>query len=362
VLEVRVRRRLRTLDLDVAFSAAAGTLVLFGPSGAGKSLTLRIIAGIEPVDSGLIRVSDRTLLDTSSGILLPPQQRRIGYVPQQYALFPHLTALENVTFPLRRAFRWPRRQAEARATELLASFGLADHLQAHPAHLSGGQQQRVALARALAIQPDVLLLDEPFSALDTPTRLELRTELRRLQRQAGIPVLFVTHDLEEAATLGDRMAVVIDGRIRQQDLVRSVLDAPADRDVAELVQSRNMLPGIFRNRDGQARVDGAGWTIAVEEQEQRDGASVYAVIRPESIDLARDNQCSPDRLLMPEMRGVVVDLIDRGAWVVVVVQVADARVEVSRSPLEVERLGLTPGIDVRLSVPKGSVHLIPRDA
>jgi ABC-type Fe3+/spermidine/putrescine transport system ATPase subunit len=360
VLEVRVRRKLPVIDLDIAFVADAGVTVLFGPSGAGKSLTLRIIAGIEALDSGLIKVGERTLLDTEAGIHLLPQQRHVGYVPQQYALFPHLTALENVTFPLRKGFGWTKQRAVARATDLLESFGLAEHLHARPGRLSGGQQQRVALARALAIEPEVLLLDEPFSALDTPTRLELRDELRRLHQHARIPIVFVTHDLEEAATLGDRMAVVIDGRVRQYDRVRRLLDAPADWDVANLVQARNLLSGRVRSVDGCHFVELSCGRIPLAVPPQHVNESVFAVIRPESIAL----DWHPARLTDPSdsgsITGTVIDLVDHGRWVSVIVQAGGDRIEVSQSQHDIVRLGLASGVPVSLRIPNESVHLISR--
>jgi putative spermidine/putrescine transport system ATP-binding protein len=193
------------LDLDLA----PGELVaLLGPSGCGKTTALRILAGLEDADTGRIMVGDRDVAN------VPANRRDMGMVFQAYSLFPHLTALENVEFGLRL-----RRQAaaarRARAKEMLELVGIGAHATRYPQQLSGGQQQRVALARALAIQPQVLLLDEPLSALDAKVRVQLRDEIRRIQLEVGTTTLFVTHDQEEALALADRVGVMRAGRLEQ---------------------------------------------------------------------------------------------------------------------------------------------------
>jgi molybdate transport system ATP-binding protein len=361
VLEVRLHKRLASITLDVAFDIGAETLVLFGPSGAGKSLTLQMIAGVVAPDAGRVRVGERVLLDTSTRARVPPQARRVGMVPQHYALFPHMTALDNITFPLRKGRGWSRVRAERRATELLRSFGLQERARARPAELSGGQQQRVALARALAAEPELLLLDEPFAALDAPIRLELRDELRAVRRQLGIPMLFVTHDLEEAAMLADRLAVMVDGHVRQIDTTRAVLDHPADRAVAELVQARNIIAGQVERRGDDPVVMTSAGMLLTSTPWQHPGAAVYAIVRPEAIRVVRD-----DRPLDPLgfdnlVTGQVVEIVDHGTRCVLHVLVGDLPLEVSLSPVETARRRIRPGAQVRLSIPPASIHVVPAE-
>ena len=206
----------RRFDLDIAFATDAPFIALYGPSGAGKSLTLQAMAGLLPVRSGHVKLNGRTLLDTAAGIDLPPEARGVGYLFQQYALFPHLSVRDNIAFGLT---NWRRRLSLADATrvdELIAAFGLTALAHSKPATLSGGQQQRVALARALACKPDVLLLDEPFAALHTTLRRQLREELRELRRRLGIPALIVSHDPEDVKALADEVFVLDGGSLQRR--------------------------------------------------------------------------------------------------------------------------------------------------
>lgn len=236
MLVIKIRKQLRDFPLDVALELPAAVTVLFGRSGMGKSMTLACVAGLATPDAGQIIVNGLTCYDSTAGINLPPQQRRVGYVTQDYLLFPHLTVAQNVAFGL---VNKSRSERDAIVQEALSWLGLEPLAHAHPRELSGGQQQRVALARALVIRPQVLLLDEPFSALDSPTRSRLRHDLLRLQREQGVPVLFVTHDLAEAMLLGEQMAVIADGRLLQLDTPQRVRQHPADMLVAELVGSED---------------------------------------------------------------------------------------------------------------------------
>ncbi len=200
--------------LDVAFQAASNRLVLLGPSGAGKSLTLKIIAGLMAADQGHIRIGGKTLWDSSRGIHIRPQQRRIGLVWQNYALFPHLNVRQNIGFGLHRGWLKPCRQQKSAAVEhWLAQMQLQAVAEQYPAELSGGQQQRTALARALITQPDILLLDEPFAALDPQLRQELRSELTALQRRLNIPMLTISHDADDAQALGDTIIHLHGGQV-----------------------------------------------------------------------------------------------------------------------------------------------------
>jgi molybdate transport system ATP-binding protein len=206
--------------LDVEFTAPPGVTILFGASGSGKTLTLKAIAGIVRPDAGHISVGGETLFDSARGVNLPIRARRVGYVFQNLALFPHLTARENVEFP---AGRLPRAERRERAMSLLEQFKIAHAAGRRPRDISGGEAQRVALARALAAEPRLLLLDEPLSALDEPTKLDIVADLREMNRNLRLPVLYVTHSRDEALALGERAIVYGRGRVVAAGEPREVL-------------------------------------------------------------------------------------------------------------------------------------------
>jgi molybdate transport system ATP-binding protein len=237
-IEIRVQKKLRDFALQIDLVVSGDVTVLFGRSGMGKSMTLACVAGLATPDSGRIVVNGRVFFDSRATVNLPPQQRRVGYVTQDYLLFPHLTVWQNVAFGL---VNQSRPEQERIVQEALAWLGLEQLAQQRPRELSGGQQQRVALARALVIRPQVLLLDEPFSALDSPTRIRLRQDLLNLQAELQVPVLFVTHDLAEAQLLGKQMAVIADGRLLQLDTPEQLRRRPASPLVAELVGSNGRI-------------------------------------------------------------------------------------------------------------------------
>jgi molybdate transport system ATP-binding protein len=204
--------KLRHFGIEVAFTAAPGVTVIFGPSGSGKTTLLQCIAGLLRPDRGSICIAGESVFDSKKKIDLPPQQRRIGYVFQELALFPHMTAAENVAFGIR--VNGGQRREMVR--DVLERFSIS-HVAGHrPGEISGGERQRVALARALVTQPHLLLLDEPFSALDDALKLEIIADLKQWLEQHSIPVLFVTHDRSEAAALGERMLVLHEGKVVEQ--------------------------------------------------------------------------------------------------------------------------------------------------
>ncbi len=288
MLEVSLQKRLDGFQLNAAFTAESGLAVMFGPSGAGKSLTLQAIAGTFPPEAGRIIIDGQTVYDSAQRINLPPQARRVGYVPQHYALFPHLTARENIGFGL---VHLPRHERERRTGELIELFDLQGLEHRRPRELSGGQQQRVALARALAVQPRLLLLDEPFAALDAPLRAGLRQELVQVQARSGITVLVVTHDLADAFALGQRVIVYDAGRVLQQGTRDEVFFRPATRRVAEFVGTGNILPAVVEHlEEGTSWLQWQGQRIATPPAPFAPGTPVYLCIRPTQILIVRPNR------------------------------------------------------------------------
>ncbi len=215
--ELDIAKRMRSgrqeFLLQARFSCSQRCVVLFGPSGSGKTLTLQAMAGLLTPDTGRIRINGETFFDAETGVSLPTRRRRVGYVFQDYALFPHLTVRKNVAFGLKPLLGRLSREQEQRVDELIELFGLRGVAGLRPSAISGGQRQRTALARALAIQPRMLLLDEPFSALDQPLRLRMRKELARVLERFDIPMVMVTHDPEEAECFAEAVVVYRQGRV-----------------------------------------------------------------------------------------------------------------------------------------------------
>jgi len=231
-LRVNLRATVGSFRLDVSFQTGAGVTALFGPSGAGKSLTLRHIAGLERANEGLIDLGGRVLFDSESGIHLRPRERKIGLVFQDYALFPHLDVAGNISYGLHGRSRTKR---EGRVKELLELTGLSGNEGRRPNKLSGGERQRIALARALAPEPDLLLLDEPFAALDFRVRRGLRDELRSLHGRTGVPMILVTHSLEDVRALSDELVLIDAGRLVAAGRTSDLLASPPSDDARALV-------------------------------------------------------------------------------------------------------------------------------
>jgi putative spermidine/putrescine transport system ATP-binding protein len=267
---------------DVSFTVPAGQFVtLLGPSGCGKTTFLRVVAGFEKPDRGDAVLGGEVITH------LPPNQRQIGMVFQNYALFPHMTVERNVSFGLRMRHA-PAAETARHTAELLDLVGLRDLAGRYPHQLSGGQQQRVALARALEIQPRVLLLDEPFGALDRKLRLQMQVDVKKLIRRLGITTIFVTHDQEEALAMSDLVAVMKSGRIVQSGTPIEIYDNPRDPFVADFVGGSNFLEGdVVGSDDSQItlRLGGALLTVA-RASEVRPGKRAVLVVRPENLRLA----------------------------------------------------------------------------
>jgi len=264
------------INLDISGSEL---VALLGPSGCGKSTLLRIISGFIRQTEGKVRFDD-AIVDT-----LSPSERGVGIVFQNYALFPHMTITDNVAYGLQ-AHRWPRNKIAPRVKEMLELVHLSEFAGRKPRQLSGGQQQRAALARCLAVDPKVLLLDEPFGALDKNLRLDMQIEVKRLQRQYGITTILVTHDQEEALSMADRIAVMSRGRVEQVSSPTEIYDRPQTLFVNEFVGSTNVLPGKFvEAASGSGGVELlTGVTLPVADKKTfRPGSPVVLSIRPEQL-------------------------------------------------------------------------------
>jgi putative spermidine/putrescine transport system ATP-binding protein len=323
------------LDLDVA---GGEFLALLGPSGCGKTTALRAIAGFERPDAG------RVLLDGRDTTDVPASRRDMGMVFQAYSLFPNLTVADNVAFGLR-VRRRSRAERTRRAAELLELVGLADRSGRYPHQLSGGQQQRVALARALAVAPQVLLLDEPLSALDAQVRVQLREEIRRIQLELGITTVFVTHDQAEALSVADRVGVLREGRLEQVASPDELYERPATAFVAEFVGTMNRVPATLTG--GGVEFLGVRRPVAGTAPS---AGPVVALVRPESLLVAPD----------PAGRGRVVTRTFSGASPRLAVALPDG-VEVAVDVASAGSQDLVPGTAVTLTPAERAVLVAPAE-
>jgi molybdate transport system ATP-binding protein len=335
------------LDLDLeltlpAFTVAVGltvgaeTLALVGPSGAGKTTVLRAIAGLLDPERGSIRLGERTWFDSAQGVSLPPELRSVGFVFQDYALFPHLSVRGNVAFGS---------TGEADVDELLERLRVGHLRDVKPATLSGGERQRVALARALARRPGTLLLDEPLSALDAHTRAAIRTELQELLHELALPTILITHDFRDAAALADRAAVIVDGQLRQVGAVESLARRPADAFVAALT-GNNLLRAVARpDREGARLTLEDGQELRVPEPAN---GPVGVAIAPWDVRVVGGATAANS------LRGTVTAVSDLGG-----------RVEARVGAVTVEcpvATDLQPGEVAWLELPAAAITLVPLPA
>ena len=341
-------------DLDLPL-ARADVTVLFGPSGAGKTTILRCLAGLDRPEAGEIRFGGETWLDAGKGVFRTPQERRVGVLFQDYALFPHLTARGNVAFGLSRA---PREERLRRTDEVLALVGMTALASRHPSALSGGEKQRIALARALAPRPRLLLLDEPLSALDAPSREALRGDLRAFLAAAGVPSIVVTHDRTEALLLGDRVVVVLDGAVRQVGPVEEVFNRPADVAVARVTGIESVLAGrVVAESDGVVTVAIGDRRLAAADRAGVRG-EVFACLRAEDVLLERGAPGTRESA-RNHLAGRVTAVLGEGPLVRVVLDCGFPLSALVTRPAR-DELGLAPGVDVTAVVKAASVVLVPR--
>jgi len=340
-LHIDLDHGLRTFRLELALEVGAETVALVGPSGAGKSSVLRAVAGLLRPERGVVTFGGVTWLDRERGVDVPPERRRVGLVFQEYALFPHLDVRSNVAFGARE---------RAVVGGLLERLRIGHLARARPTELSGGERQRVALARALAREPDVLLLDEPLSALDAHTRRTVRAELHELLGELRMPTLLVTHDFEDAATLADRVGVLVGGRVLQLGTPQELVSTPSDPFVASFTGA-NLLPGTAApGRDGLTEValDGGGSVWTTDAGSGRVAVAVY----PWEISLSRE--ASADSAVN-HVQAPVASIVSLGNRVRV--RVGPLTAEVTAS--SVSRLGLGEGEVVVASFKATGARLLP---
>ncbi|MBO0698651.1 MAG: ABC transporter ATP-binding protein [Zavarzinella sp.] len=343
--------------LDLARPADRFSIaVLYGPSGCGKTTALRCLAGLDRPDEGRITFGAETWFDAGRRVSVTPQERGVGFLFQEYSLFPHRTVAGNVGYGLDRLTRAERRR---RVGEVLDRFGLANLGDRYPRQLSGGQQQRVALARVLARRPRLVLLDEPLSALDEPTREEVRQELRRVLAEAAVPVVLVTHDRREATSLADHLVVLDGGTVRQQGLPGDVFGRPADLAVARAVGFETIVPGHVR------RVEEGLATVAVGEVEfvavagPDPPAEVYVCVRAEDVVLLQ-GEAGPTSA-RNRLRGVIRAVAVDGPVVRIDLDCGFPLRAVVTRPAAAD-LSLKEGAGAVALVKATAVHLIPRPA
>jgi ABC-type Fe3+/spermidine/putrescine transport system ATPase subunit len=328
-------------DADLEVSEGV-YFVLLGPTGAGKTVLLECIAGLHHPEKGDIYVDGEQINEA------PPELRGLGYLPQDYALFPHLTVAENIGFGMRLR-RKPRAEVERRVKELAALLGITHLLRRTPTTLSGGEQQRTALARALAIEPKVLLLDEPLSALDEQTREGLCVELRRVHEELGTTTLHVSHNFEETLAVADKIGIIHEGRMRQVGTPEEVFRRPNSEFVARFVRSENILRG-------RARAGGRGLMVKVGEVEleaaEGPEGEVFLTVRPEEVVLAAaPGEARPNRIV-----GRVARVVDKGALMRLEVEAGVALVAlVGRRAFQGSGLGA--GTEVAVSFDPAAAHV-----
>ena len=347
---------LSSLDL----SAKKGEMfVLLGSSGCGKTTTLSVIAGLTKEDKGDIYLDGSRINDT------PPHKRGIGFVFQNYALFPHLNVYENVEFGLKAGNKWGNRSTRGgnktevkRALELVGLDGFENR---NPMKLSGGEQQRVALARALATEPECILMDEPLSNLDAVVRERLRHEIAQLQRDIGLTSIYVTHDQVEAMALGDRIAVLNNGRIEEVGTPEKIFYKPENEFVARFIGMKNIFEGKIAALDadnGVLQISTGNFDLTTVFVPSSVGTRVKACVRPEEIILAKSDRNTSAKSARNEIAGRIVSISQNGPLMRVLVDVGGDEMSVDITRLAVRDLGLNGGDRVLLTFKATSVYMI----
>lgn len=360
MLEVSLRKKLESFSVSVNLSLDEELIVLFGPSGAGKSMILKMISGIVKPDNGRVVSGGEALFDSSSGVNVPIRNRKVGYLFQDYALFPHMTVEENIAYGI----EGPKDAAGKKVGELMGLMRLVGLEKRFPHELSGGQKQRTALARTLAAEPRVLLLDEPFSALDYQVREKLRADLLNIHRIYPITTVLVTHDLEEAFMLGKKIAVINNGLIEQSGTREDVFYRPKTRNVARFMGVRNIFAGAVSGlEESNILIDTPDIGVIKAPRppgvQFSPGQEVSFCIRPEEILVIR-----PDRVLGRVQDNIlecfITGSIGKGSTHILYLETGQGR-----TPLKVElpnfvvrKLELAVGRQVKVSLKKENIWVI----
>lgn len=342
------------VSLDVTLGAAS-TLVLFGPSGAGKTTTLRALAGLERPGRGRIVFGAETWLDAATGFWVGPERRRTGFVPQDAALFPHLSVRDNIGY----ALRGDRQARDRRVGELASTLGVGGLLDRRGSELSGGEAQKVALARALAPRPQLLLLDEPFASVDAPTRARLRREIGELVARSGVPAVLVTHDRTDAMAIGDIVAIMAGGRVRQIGPVADVFSRPADVEVAASVGVETVVDAfVDAEADGMVTLRlGSARLRAVAPDRPPAGAEVFACIRAE--DVALERAAASGGSARNHVPARVVSILPEGPIERVTLDCGFPLAAVITRQAR-EEMSLRPGSQVFVAIKATSIHIVAR--
>ena len=346
---VKTFGQVRAVD-GVSLTVKDGTLTtLLGPSGCGKTTTLNSVAGLDPIDEGVIRVGDFVLNDTKRGIALQPEQRELGMVFQSYALWPHMKVYGNLAFGLKLQ-KVPAAECKKRITEVLGLVGLSELEDRYPFQLSGGQQQRVALARAVVTQPRLLLLDEPLSNLDAKVREQARFWLRDFQRRLGITTVYVTHDQAEALAISDMVAVMSNGKLLQYAPPREVYEKPTSRFVADFIGVSSFLTGtIIERADDETRVKIESGEVLTTRRAAPSGDRVTIAVRSERIRLLPATECEPNTIPAKIASSVYLG----SKW--------QHLVEIASGTMRVETMDAAPGADVRIGFVPEDLILLPAE-
>ncbi len=362
-LAFELKKKLRGFSVDVGLRVDEELMVLFGPSGAGKTMILKMISGLVRPDSGFVEVSSARLFDSASGVNLPIRSRRIGYVFQDYALFPHRTVFGNISYGIDYLHDSEIKRRVGELVELMRLTGLEDRF---PHELSGGQKQRTALARTLATSPRVLLLDEPFSALDYQVREKLRADLLNIHKLYPITTILVTHDLEEAFMLGKRISVINNGKIEQTGSREDVFYRPGTRNVARFMGVKNIFTGtvtasdrvhtVIRSRDlGDVKANTPAHASYLA------GQVVSFCIRPEEVIVIRPDRVIDGRVQDNLYEGEIIETTGKGSTHTMYMKIGTggALLKIELPNFVLRKLALATGKRIRVSLKKEDIWIIP---
>jgi len=355
-LSVKLLKRVKGFSLDVEWEIGNEVAVLFGSSGAGKSMTLQLIAGLMEPDAGFIRSNGTIYFDQSSGINISPQQRSLGYVFQDRNLFPHMTVRENIAYGLKRKSREER---DTRVDDMIRQFRLEGLQNMPPSEISGGQKQRVALARALIERPKALLLDEPFTALDSALRFEMRKLLQDVRSDFDIPVVLVTHDFEDAYLLANHILVYIDGRVEQVGERDDIFQRPQSMRVAQFLGLNNLFRAKVVRKDEHLHrlileVDGLQFSVpsTLRQEKMAVGKEVDLFIRPEEVMILREGKFVKDSLRQNMFEGKILDIAGKERYQTVYFQTTSGNIlfEIAMPNYAFRNLSLSVGKIVSIAL------------